>query len=47
MLLQKDSPLKSHIERALQRLIETGFVDYHRSKFVKKLKKLGLKLRVP
>jgi len=40
MLLQKDSPLKSHIDRALQRLIETGFVDYHRSKFVKKLKQL-------
>ena len=38
MLLEKDSPLKSHIDRALQRLIETGFVDYHRSKFVKKLK---------
>jgi len=40
MLFQKDLPLKSHFDRAIQRLIESGFVDYHRSKFVEKLKQL-------
>jgi hypothetical protein len=37
MLLQKDSALKVHLDRAIQRLRESGFVNYHRSKLVKKL----------
>ena len=37
IILQQDSPLTGRIDRALQLLMETGFIDYHRSKFVKKL----------
>ena len=40
MLLQNDSPLKVHIDRAIQQLRESGFVNYYRSKFVKKLNEL-------
>lgn len=34
--LQKDSPLKSRVDRVLQRLIEGGLVDYHRSYLMNK-----------
>ena len=41
MMFQKDSPLKGHIDWALQFFMESGLVDYHRSKFVKKLKEFS------
>jgi len=40
MLLQNDSSLKFHIDRVIQHLRESGFINYHRSKFVKKLNEL-------
>jgi hypothetical protein len=33
--LQKDSPLKSHLDRVIQRLIESGLIDYQRSQFAR------------
>jgi len=38
--LQKNSPLKSHVDRKILRFIETGLVKYHRSQFVKELRNL-------
>jgi hypothetical protein len=34
--LQKESPLKPYFDREIQRLIEAGLVEYHRSRFAKK-----------
>jgi hypothetical protein len=34
--LQKESPLKPYFDREIQRLIEAGIVEYHRSRFAKK-----------
>ena len=35
--LQKDSPLKSHLDRVIQRLIESGLIDYQRSQFARRI----------
>ncbi|EFX70686.1 hypothetical protein DAPPUDRAFT_256761 [Daphnia pulex] len=34
--LQKESPLKLYFDREIQRVIEAGLVEYHRSRFAKK-----------
>lgn len=34
--LQKESPLKPYFDREIQRLIEAGLIEYHRSRFAKK-----------
>ncbi len=34
--LQKESPLKPYFDREIQRVIEAGLVEYHRSRFAKK-----------
>jgi hypothetical protein len=37
--LQKNSQLKKYVDKEIQRLIETGLVDYHRLQFAKNMDK--------
>lgn len=37
--LQKMSPLKPYFDQEIQRLVEVGLIEYHKSKFAKKLDK--------